>query len=116
MSQLSKFPQWGTSFVEPNKNVVIYSLNCVSSNPYKSHPARYWKKDNGKLLKLYNDAKEKKADLILLNYSKTNDNFKSMKVINATERGIKTTDTKFKGLVAYNNFMKDLSVKYSNIL
>jgi hypothetical protein len=39
-----------------------------------------------------------------------------MKVINATERGIKTTDTKFKGLVAYNNFMKDLSVKYSNIL
>jgi hypothetical protein len=116
MSQLSKFPQWGAPAAQPNKNVVLYSLNCISSNPYKSHPARYWKKDNGKLLKLFEEAKSKEADLILLNYSKTNDNFKSMKVINATTRGIKTTDTKFKGLVAYNNFMKDLATKYSTIL
>jgi hypothetical protein len=115
MPQLSKFPQWNTDTVT-NKKVVIYSLNCVTSSPETSHPARYWKRDNGKLLKLFNEARAKGADLILLNYSKTSDFFKSMKVVNATKKGIKTVDFVFKGMSSYNTFIKELGLKYKEIL
>lgn len=116
MNKLSKLPQFNIANKPANNKVIVYSLRCVSVNPYKSHPARYWKKNKEKFIDLFKQANANDADLILLNYSSTDDKFKSMKVVNATQKGIKTIDTKFSGLPAYGNFLKELGVRYTEIL
>jgi hypothetical protein len=75
------------------KYTVIEFLKCETVRPFDSHPKRYWHLNSQKFKSLWEIALKLEADLFLVNYEDSREQFKVIKVKALDNTGI--TDEEF---------------------
>jgi hypothetical protein len=76
------------------KYTVIEFLRCETVRPFDSHPKRYWHLNSQKFKSLWEIALKLEADLFLVNYEDSREQFKVIKVKALDNSGI--TEEEFK--------------------
>lgn len=94
------------------KNLLFKIIPCKTTLPWQSHPQRYWKMDSKRFIDMYEEAKSKDADLVLVNISKTSEEVKLMRVIYLNENEIKTSDKKLTQ-DKYESYVKEIGNIYN---
>jgi len=70
------------------KYTVIEFLKCETVRPFDSHPKRYWHLNSQKFKSLWEIALKLEADLFLVNYEDSREQFKVIKVKKLDQSGI----------------------------
>jgi len=70
------------------KYTVIEFLKCETVRPFDSHPKRYWHLNSQKFKSLWEIALKLEADLFLVNYEDSREQFKVIKVKRLDQTGI----------------------------
>jgi hypothetical protein len=70
------------------KYTVIEFLKCETVRPFDSHPKRYWHLNSQKFKSLWEIALKLEADLFLVNYEDSREQFKVIKVNKLAQSGI----------------------------
>ena len=70
------------------KYTVIEFLKCETVRPFDSHPKRYWHLNSQKFKSLWAIALKLEADLFLVNYEDSREQFKVIKVKGLSDNGI----------------------------
>lgn len=70
------------------KYTVIEFLKCETVRPFESHPKRYWHLNSQKFKSLWAIASKLEADLFLVNYEDSREQFKVIKVKALSDNGI----------------------------
>lgn len=67
---------------------ILEFLKCDTIRPYNSHPKRYWHKNKTKFLSLWDITTKLNAQLYLINYEDSREQFKVIRVLDLNEKGI----------------------------
>ena len=70
------------------KWVVFEFLRCVTVRPFNSHPRRYWDKNKRKFISLWKLKEQLDADLFLVNYEDSREQFLKIEVLDLNPEGI----------------------------
>ena len=70
------------------KWVIFEFLRCVTVRPFNSHPSRYWDKNKRKFISLWKLKEQLDADLFLVNYEDSREQFLKIKVLDLNPEGI----------------------------
>ena len=70
------------------KWVVFEFLRCVTVRPFNSHPRRYWDKNKQKFISLWKLKERLDADLFLVNYEDSREQFLKIEVLDLNSKGI----------------------------
>ena len=80
-------------YCKDGKYTVIEFLRCETVRPFDSHPKRYWHLNAQKFISLWEIALKLEADLFLVNYEDSREQFKVIKVKKLDQTGIKEEES-----------------------
>ena len=90
---------------------VVEFLKCDTVRPFDSHPNRYWFKNKQKFISLWNITQKLSGVLYLVNYEKSREQFKVIKVKSLSSTGIINQDIKEWGFDKFKIWFQELNKK-----
>ena len=91
------------------KWVVFEFLRCVTVRPFNSHPRRYWDKNKRKFISLWKLKEQLDADLFLVNYEDSREQFLKIKVLDLNPEGIQEEETEEMDKTKFFSYFKEIN-------
>ena len=91
------------------KWVVFEFLRCVTVRPFNSHPRRYWYKNKRKFISLWKLKEQLDADLFLVNYEDSREQFLKIKVLDLNPEGIQEEETEEMDKTKFFSYFKEVN-------
>ena len=91
------------------KWVVFEFLRCVTVRPFNSHPRRYWDKNKRKFISLWKLKEQLDADLFLVNYEDSREQFLKIKVLDLNPEGIQDEKVERMDKTEFFSYFKEIN-------
>ena len=91
------------------KWVIFEFLRCVTVRPFNSHPRRYWDKNKRKFISLWKLKEQLDADLFLVNYEDSREQFLKIEVLDLNSAGIQDENAERMNKTEFFSYFKEVN-------